>query len=347
MTDDLLSVLTGRANGGIVGEAEVGSPRPRLDETSLRILAGSSNPKLTQDIAQALGVAVADMLLTRFSDGEVRVKIRESMRGTDVFVVQSTSRPVNEHMMELLIILDAVRRASADRITVVIPYYGYSRQDKKSNPREPVTARLVADMITLAGANRVLALDLHADQLQGFFHIPVDHLYAGPLIADWLRRHDVQGGGVAVVSPDVGGVARARWLAERLGSSLAIIAKRRPEPNRSEVLHVIGDVKDRICVMVDDMIDTAGSICTGADALVEMGATRVLACCTHGVLSGNALQRLEDSPLDAVLMTDTIYQDPARLTDKMHTISTAPLLAEAIGRIHRGDSVSELFGDGE
>jgi len=329
--------------GAALREPEPERPFVHDGDDTLVILQGSSNPRLAQDIAAHLGGNVSEMLLGRFADGEVRVKIQESMRGTDCFVVQSTSRPVNEHIMELLIILDAVRRASANRITVVIPYYGYSRQDKKVKPREPVTARLVADMIALAGANRVLALDLHADQLQGFFHIPVDHLYAGPLIADWLKEHGLEEQDPVVVSPDVGGVARARSLAERIGASLAIIAKRRPEPNRSEVLHVIGDVENRTCIMVDDIIDTAGSICSGAEALKQRGARRVVACCTHGVLSGNALQRLEDSPIETVLVTDTIYQDPERLTPKMHVISVAPLLADAIGRIHRGASVSKLF----
>jgi len=298
----------------------------------LRILAGSSNPALAAAIAKRLGVPLSRMLLSRFSDGEVRVKIEESQRGMDVFVVQSTCSPVNEHVMELLIILDALRRASARRITCVIPYYGYSRQDKKVKPREPVTARLVADLIQLAGANRILALDLHAEQIQGFFSIPVDHLYARPLIAQHLMQQGIHDKDVVVVSPDVGGVARATALAEALDAQLAIIAKRRPEPNKADVQTVIGDVRGRICVMVDDMIDTGGSIAAGAEALKRMGAERVIACCTHPVLSGQAIDRIELSPLEQLIVTDTIALPEERRSPKITILSVAPLLAEAIDR---------------
>jgi ribose-phosphate pyrophosphokinase len=310
---------------------------------SLRILAGSGNPPLAKAIADHLDTKVSDMLLGRFSDGEIRVKIEESLRGMDVFLVQPTSAPVNEHVMELLIIVDALRRASAARINVVIPYYGYARQDKKIKPREPVTARLIADLITLGGADRVLAIDLHAEQVQGFFNIPVDHLYAGPLIADYLISHGIVDSDVVVVSPDVGGVSRAQSLSQQLDASLAIIAKRRPEPNQSEVISVIGDVRDRTCVMIDDMIDTGGSIAGGADALTQRGAKRVIAACTHGVLSGPAVERLENSSLEQVIITDTINHPPGKLSQKFHLLSVAPLLAEAIHRIHRDASVSELF----
>jgi ribose-phosphate pyrophosphokinase len=310
----------------------------------LRILAGSANPKLAHDIAEHLGIRVAQMLLSRFSDGEVRVKIEESLRGMDAFIVQSTSAPVNEHVMELLIILDALRRASAERITVVMPYYGYARQDKKVKPREPITARLVADLITLAGASRVLAVDLHVEQIQGFFNLPVDHLYAGPLVADYLISQKVSNGDVVVVSPDVGGVARAQSLANQIDASLAIIAKRRPEPNRSEIISVIGEVDGRTCVVIDDMIDTGGSIVNAAEMLKQRGARRVLAACTHGVLSGQAVQRMDlCAALEQVILTDTIAQPDGRLTGKFKCLSVAPLLAEAIDRIHRGASVSELF----
>ncbi len=309
---------------------------------NLRVLAGSANPKLAASIAEHLGTRPSTLLLSRFSDGEVRVKIEESMRGMDVFVVQPTSSPVNEHVMELLIILDALRRASVERMTVVCPYYGYARQDKKVKPREPITARLIADLITLAGANRILALDLHVEQIQGFFTIPVDHLYAGPLIADYLRSRDL--GDVVVVSPDVGGVGRAQALAQQIDATLAILVKRRPEPNRSEVTNVIGDVQGKTCVMIDDIIDTGGSIVGGADILRQRGADRVIVACSHAVLSGPAVERLEmASFIEQVIITDTISHPCDYLTPKFECLSVAPLLAEAIGRIHRGDSVSELF----
>jgi len=313
-------------------------------DDTLRVLAGSANPALAASIAEHLETKLCDILLGRFSDGEIRVKIEESLRGMDAFVIQPTSHPVNEHTMELLILLDALRRASAARITVVMPYYGYARQDKKIKPREPVSARLIADMIQLAGANRVLALDLHAEPIQGFFTAPVDHLYAGPLIADYLIGQQVYGPEVVVVSPDVGGVSRAQSLAQQLDARLAIIAKRRPEPNRSEIVSVIGDVEGLTCVLIDDMIDTGGSIVGGAEALRQRGAARILGACTHAVLSGPAIERLDAcSALEQVLVTDTICHPPGRLTRKFNCLSVAPLLAEAIDRIHRDGSVSELF----
>ncbi len=311
---------------------------------TLRVLAGSSNKPLAEAIARHLKIEVSNMMVTRFSDGEVRVKIQESLRGMDVFVIQSTSHPVNEHVMELLIILDAVRRASAARITVVMPYYGYARQDKKVKPREPVTARLIADLISLAGANRVLAVDLHAEQIQGFFNIPVDHLYGGPLIADYMISQQMVGPDVVVVSPDVGGVGRAQALAQQLDARLAIIAKRRPEPNRSEVISVVGEVEGKCCIVIDDIIDTGGSIVNGIAALKEEGAERVLVCCTHAVLSGQAIERLDSCPfIERVIVTDTICRPTEKLTPKFECLSVAPLLAEAIDRIHRDASVSELF----
>ncbi len=311
---------------------------------NLRILSGGANRPLAQAIAQCLDTDLSQMLLTRFSDGEVRVKIDESLRGMDAFVIQPTTRPVNEHIMELLIILDAIRRASAERITVVMPYYGYARQDKKVKPREPITARLVADMITHAGASRVLALDLHVEQIQGFFNLPVDHLYGGPLIADYLVNQGVCDHNVVVVSPDVGGVGRAQSLAQQLQAGLAIIAKRRPEPNRSEVISVVGDVQGKTCVVIDDMIDTGGSIVGGVDVLKQQGAERVIVCCTHGVFSGPAIERLDTcEAIEKVILTDSIYHDPGSFPAKFVCLSVAPLLAEAIDRIHRGASVSELF----
>jgi ribose-phosphate pyrophosphokinase len=316
-----------------------------MDENgTLKILSGSANPRLAQAIAAHLGMQPCRRLLGRFSDGEVRVKIEESMRGMDVFVIQPTSAPVNEHVMELLILIDALRRASAERITVVMPYYGYSRQDKKIKPREPITARLVADLITLAGANRVLALDLHAEQIQGFFTLPVDHLYGGPLIAEHLKEQGICNKNVVVVSPDEGGVGRAHALAQQLNAGLAIIFKRRPEPNRSEVISVVGDVEDKTCVLIDDIIDTGGSILNGVEALHGQGANRILVACTHAVLSEPAVGRLQGSGLiERVIVTDTICHPDGKLTPKFECLSVAPLLAEAIKRIHSGASVSELF----
>jgi ribose-phosphate pyrophosphokinase len=309
----------------------------------LRILTGTANPALAQAIACCLDIEVGSMLVSRFSDGEVQVKIQESVRGMDVFVVQPTCAPVNENVMELLVILDALRRASVRRVNVVIPYYGYARQDKKVKPREPVAAKLVADLITQAGANRIVSIDLHAGQIQGFFNIPVDHLFAAPLIADHLIKLGIYDKDVVVVSPDVGGVARAQTLAEMLDSSLAIIAKRRPEPNKSEIIQIIGDVSGRIAVIIDDIIDTGGTTCQGAEALVRMGAQKVYACCTHPVLSGNACDRLEQAPIEAVVVTDTIPLPPDKRREKFTVLSVAPLLADAIDRIHRDASVSELF----
>ena len=317
-----------------------------MDEANgtLRLLAGSANPRLAHAIAGCLGTEVSQMLLSRFSDGEVRVKIEESLRGMDVFVIQPTSWPVNEHVMELLIMLDAIRRASAERITVVMPYYGYARQDKKVKPREPITARLVADLITLAGANRILAVDLHVEQIQGFFNIPVDHLYGGPLIADYLISQRIHDNNVVVVSPDVGGVGRTQALAQQLNANLAIIAKRRPEPNKSEVISVVGEARNKTCVIIDDMVDTGGSIVGAADVLHEQGAARILVACTHGVFSGPAIERLDQcSRIEKVIHTDTISHPEGKLTPKFECLSVAPLLAEAISRIHRGASVSELF----
>lgn len=315
-----------------------------MRDDNLRVLAGNANPKLAAAIAHHLDIPLSRMLLSRFSDGEVRVKIEESLRGMDVFVIQPTSAPVNENVMELLIILDAIRRASAERITVVMPYYGYARQDKKVKPREPITARLVADLLTLAGANRVLALDLHVEQIQGFFNLPVDHLYGGPLVADYLISRQICDRNVVIVSPDVGGVGRAQRLAQQLDAGLAIIAKRRPEPGRSEVISVIGDVEGKTCVLIDDMIDTGGSIVNAAEVLKQRGADRILTACTHAVLSGPAIERLDRcAAIEQVIMTDTILHPEGRLTPKFVCLSVAPLLGEAIDRIHRGASVSELF----
>lgn len=314
---------------------------PEFD--NLRIFSGNSNPALAERIARHMGLSLGKMVVSRFSDGEIQVKVEESARGMDAFIVQSTCCQVNDSIMELLIMIDAFSRASARRITCVIPYYGYARQDKKVKPREPVSARLVANLLTVAGASRILTVDLHAEQIQGFFDFPVDHLYAGPIIAEYLINKGLGDGNTVVVSPDVGGVARARALAEMLKTPIAIIAKRRPEPNQSEVMEIIGDVKNKVAVMIDDIIDTAGSISLGASALKERGAKEIYACCTHPVLSGNAVERLVRSPIEEIVVTDTIPLTGPSLNGKITVLSVAPLLADAIGRIHRDESVSELF----
>jgi ribose-phosphate pyrophosphokinase len=312
---------------------------------NLRLFCGNAHPALADAIAQQLGAPLGHMITTRFKDGEIRVQVEESARGADVFIVQPTCSPVNDNLMELLIMIDAFRRASAQRITVVLPYYGYARQDKKIKPREPVTARLVADLITEAGANRLVCIDLHAKQIQGFFRLPVDHLYAGPLIAEHLQSLGLANGHTCVVSPDVGGVPRAQALAEMLDTSIAIIAKRRPAPNKVEITEIIGDVRGKQCVMMDDMIDTGGSIVHGAEALMERGAASVLACCTHPVLSPGAIERIAASPISQLVTTDTIPLKDTRHIDEGHVkvLSVAPLLADAIWRIHQDHSVSELF----
>jgi len=310
----------------------------------LRLFSGNSNPELAGRIAAHLGISLGNMSVTRFSDGEIRVRINESVRGLDTFVVQSGSCPVNDNIMELLIILDALRRASARRVNLVMPYYSYARQDKKVKPREPVTAKLLANLITAAGAGRLLTVDLHAGQIQGFFDVPVDNLYAGPIIADYLVSQVAVHNDTVVVSPDVGGVPRARAMAEVLRTPIAIIVKRRPAPNRSEVMEAIGDIEGKTCVMIDDMIDTGGSIALGAQALAERGARQVYAACTHPVLSDDAAAKLEDAAIKQIIVTDTIPVPPEKRTGKIVVLSVAPLLAEAIRRIHDEASVSELFG---
>jgi ribose-phosphate pyrophosphokinase len=319
--------------------------RMSVESETLRIFSGNANPGLAANIAHQLNLPLGKLFMSRFSDGEIRIKIEESVRGMDVFIVQPTCAPVNDTLMELLILVDAFRRASAKRITLVIPYYGYSRQDKKLKPREPVTARLVADLITTAGAHRVLAVDLHAGQIQGFFQIPLDHLYAGPLLSTYFAEKGMTDHDTVIVSPDVGGVTRARGMAETLHAPIAIIAKRRPEPNKVEIMEIIGDVAGKSCIMVDDMIDTGGSVVSGAKALIDRGANCVFACCTHAVLSGPAIQSIEESPIQELVVTDTIPLDGAKLlrSSKIKVISVAPLLANAICRIHKDDSVSELF----
>ncbi len=307
----------------------------------LKIFSGSANPGLAREICAELGIPVGEVELGRFSNGEVRLVIKENVRGDDVFVLQPTCQPANETLMELLIMIDAVRRASARRVTAVIPYYGYARQDRKTRGREPITAKLVANLITVAGARRVLAVDLHAGQIQGFFDIPVDHLTGIPLLADYFLKLDLPD--AVVVSPDPGGVPRAREMADRLGVPLAIIDKRRPEPNVAEVMNVIGPVEGRNAILVDDMIDTAGTVAEGAAALRERGARDVYVACTHPVLSGPAYERLHAAPVREVVVTNTIPVPPERRDGLIRVLSIAPLLAAAIDRIHRDESVSALF----
>jgi ribose-phosphate pyrophosphokinase len=309
----------------------------------MKLFAGNANLPLAHDVAKYLGISLGRLTCTTFSDGETRLMVQESARGNDVFILQPTCAPVNDTVMELLIMLDAFRRASAHRITVVMPYYGYARQDKKIKPREPVTARLVADLISTSGAQRVVTVDLHAEQIQGFFDIPVDHLYAGPILGRWMIEQGYKDEDVVVVSPDVAGVARARALAEMLSAPIAIIAKRRPEPNKVDIVEIIGDVRGKKCIMIDDMIDTGGSIINGAEALLIRGATEVMACCSHPVLSGNAAQRLQDSVVSKIVTLDTIPMGPQKRVPKLVVLPSAPLIGEAIRRIYLNESVSELF----
>ncbi len=307
----------------------------------LRIFTGNSNPLLVQKISEQLGTPIGNAVVRRFSDGEINVEIHESVRGMDVFVIQSVCHPVNDNLMELLILIDALKRASAERITAVIPYYGYARQDRKVLPRAPISAKLVADLITTAGASRILTMDLHAGQIQGFFDVPVDHLFAAPVLLDYLRRFDDH---CVIVSPDAGGVERARAFAKRLNVSLAIIDKRRESPNVSQVMNIIGDVSGLVAVLLDDIVDTGGTLARAANALMEKGAKKVYACCTHPVLSGRAVEILTSSPIEELIVTDTIpLREEARSCNRIKVLSVAGLLATAIQNIHRDESVSSLF----
>ena len=308
----------------------------------LKIFSGNANRELAEKICQFLNVEMGKAKVGAFSDGEIQVEIDESVRGMDTFLIQSTCPPVNQNLMELLIMLDALKRASAARINVVIPYYGYGRQDRKVTPRAPITAKLVADLIETAGASRILAMDLHVGQIQGFFNIPVDHLYALPAQLTYFRKLNKQ---VVVVSPDAGGVERAREFAKRLkNASIAIIDKRRERANVSKVMHIVGDVRDKVAILLDDMIDTGGTIVQAAEALVRDGASRVYACCTHAVLSGQAPERITASPLHELVMTNTIpLSKEARQVSKLKVLDVSPILGEAIRRIHTEASVSSLF----
>ncbi len=310
----------------------------------MKLMSGNSNPPLVQAISQYLEIPITQASVRRFADEEIFVEILENVRGEDVFIVQSTSYPANDNLMELLICIDALRRASAKRITAVLPYFGYARQDRKPGPRTPISAKLVANLITVAGASRVLSVDLHAGQIQGFFDIPTDNLYAAPVMSADIQAR-FSGRAITVVSPDVGGVVRARALAKRLNNApLAIVDKRREKPGESEVMNIIGDVEDRFCILIDDMVDSAGTLCNAAAALKEGGAEDVVAYCTHGVLSGGAVARVDNSVLSELVITDTIAAyEAAEASPKIRLLTIAPLLAEAMKRIAEEASVSSLF----
>jgi ribose-phosphate pyrophosphokinase len=318
-----------------------GKVQGRTNVDRLRIFTGNSNVELVRRIAETVAIPLGKGIVRTFSDGEINVEIHESVRGMDVFVIQSVCAPVNDNLMELLILIDALKRASAGRITAVVTYYGYARQDRKVLPRAPISAKLVADLITTAGASRILAVDLHAGQIQGFFNIPVDHLFAAPVLLDYLRQLNRE---MVVVSPDAGGVERARAFAKRLNASLAIIDKRRDAPNVSQVMNIIGDVSGLLAVLVDDIVDTGGTLARAAAALMDKGANGVVACCTHPVLSGRAVEILSDSPIQELIVTDTIpLTGKARTWPKVRVLSVSGILTEAIRRIHEDESVSSLF----
>ncbi len=315
-----------------------------MSDSTMTVFTGNANPQLAQDVVKYLDTSLGKAVVGRFSDGEVMVEIMENIRGRDVFIVQSTCAPTNDNLMELCVMIDAMRRASAARITAVIPYFGYSRQDRRSrSARVPITARVVADMLTVSGASRILTVDLHADQIQGFFDLPVDNIYASPILLGDIWRH--KDGDIVVVSPDVGGVVRARAIAKLLDDAdLAIIDKRRPKPNEARVMNIIGDVEGRTCILVDDLVDTAGTLCQAASALKERGALKVVAYCTHPVLSGPAVINIEKSELDELVVTDTIpLTREAQACDRIRQLSLAELLGETIRRITNEESVSSLF----
>ncbi|MCI2256854.1 ribose-phosphate diphosphokinase [Domibacillus sp. PGB-M46] len=312
-------------------------------DPNLKIFSLNSNPALAQEIAEFIGVELGKCSVTRFSDGEVQINIEESIRGCDVYIVQSTSGPVNEHLMELLIMIDALKRASAKTINVVLPYYGYARQDRKARAREPITAKLVANLLETAGTTRLITLDLHAPQIQGFFDVPIDHLMGVPILGDYFKKKEFNKDEVVIVSPDHGGVTRARKLADRLKAPIAIIDKRRPRPNVAEVMNIVGNVEGKIAILIDDIIDTAGTITLAANAISESGAKEVYACCTHPVLSGPAMERIENSNIKELVVTNSISLASEKKTDKVVELSVAPLLGEAIIRVHEEQSVSTLF----
>ena len=314
-----------------------------LVDKPLKLFSLNANIPLAKEVAKSLGVELSRCSVKKFSDGEVSINIEESVRGCEVFIIQSTSDPVNDNLMTLLIMIDALRRASVDTINVVIPYYGYARQDRKARSREPITAKLIANLLQVAGADRIIALDLHALQIQGFFDIPVDHLMAAPIIANYFKKKIPDMEDVVVVSPDHGGVTRARKLADALNTPIAIIDKRRPKPNVAEVMNIVGNIEGKTCILIDDIIDTAGTITLGAKALKERGAKEVYASCSHAVLSGQALERIEDSPIKELVYANTIHIPEEKKLDKMVPLCVGDLIAKAIYRIHHNEPVSVLF----
>lgn len=314
-----------------------------LVDKPLKLFSLNANIPLAQEVAKSLGIELSKCSVKKFSDGEVSINIEESVRGCEVFVIQSTSDPVNDNLMTLLIMIDALRRASVDTINVVIPYYGYARQDRKARSREPITAKLIANLLQVAGADRIIALDLHALQIQGFFDIPVDHLMAAPIIANYFKEKITDMEDVVVVSPDHGGVTRARKLADALNTPIAIIDKRRPKPNVAEVMNIVGNIEGKTCILIDDIIDTAGTITLGAKALKDRGAKEVYASCSHAVLSGQALERIENSPIKELVYANTIHIPEEKKLDKMVPLCVGELIAKAIYRIHHNEPVSVLF----
>ncbi len=309
---------------------------------NLCLMTGNANPELAKKISEYIGVELFDTFVGRFNNGETQVMISDSIRGKDIFIIQPTSQPVNDNLMDLLIMTDACKRASAHSITAVVPYYAYARQDRKTRGREPISAKLVANLMTAAGMNRVVTVDLHAGQIQGFFDIPVDHLAAAPVFADYFNNHDF-GGELVVVSPDLGGVTRARNLADFLKSPIAIIEKRRPRPGEAEVISIIGDVKGKVALMIDDIVDTAGSLCEGAKALKKLGAKKVLAACSHAVLSKNAVEKINNSDIESLVVTDTIPLPPEKKSERIVVLSMAKSIGDVILRIQSHSSVSQLF----
>ena len=310
----------------------------------IKLFAGRSNPKLAQEIADYLGTTIGPMVVKNFADGEIYVQVKESVRGDDVFIIQPLCNPVNENLMELLIIIDAFKRASAKSITAVIPYYGYARQDRKTSGREAITAKLVADLLTTAGTDRVLAMDLHTGQIQGFFNILVDHIFATPILVDYIKSLNIPADDMVAVSPDTGGVQRTRQFAKKIDCPLAIIDKRRDKHNEAIASHVIGDVDGKVCIMFDDMIDTAGTICEAAKLLKSKGAKQVYVCASHAIFSGPAIERLKNAPIELCIVTNSIPWDKEKLPENIVQLSVAPLLGQAISRIHDEESVSSLFG---
>lgn len=310
-------------------------------DPSLKVFSLNSNRKLAEEIAEHIGTNLGECTVSAFSDGEIQINIEESIRGCDVYVVQSTCSPVNQHIMELLIMIDACKRASARSINIVMPYYGYARQDRKARSREPITAKLVANLFETAGADRVITLDLHAPQIQGFFDMPIDHLQGVPILTEYFKKKDFED--IVVVSPDHGGVTRARKMADRLKAPIGIIDKRRPRPNVAEVMNIVGNIEGKTAILIDDIIDTAGTITLAANALIENGAKEVYACCTHPVLSGPAIERIESSKIKELVITNSIPLETDKYIDKIHQLSVAPLIGEAIIRVHEMESVSVLF----